>query len=102
MISLKTPVRYLSLGEGTSPRSAAEEKRRAEALQAAQDFESLFVTHLLKTMRSTVPKGGFLGQTFASNTYQEMFDEELGRQLARGKGLGLSDMLYREFVRQRL
>lgn len=99
MISLKTSVSFFS--EGTSSKTSAEEKRRAEALQAAQDFESLFVTHLLKTMRSTVPKGGLLGQTFASNTYQEMFDEELSRQLAHGKGLGLSEMLYREFMRQR-
>ena len=51
-------------------------------------------------MRSSVPKIGFLQQTFASNTYQQMFDEELSGQLAHGKGLGLSEMLYREFMRR--
>jgi flagellar protein FlgJ len=112
-IPLRTPARSFSLTgappaltrtvPNTSlkpPATPDEEKTRAEALQAAQDFENIFLTHLLKTMRSAVPKVGFLQQTFASNTYQQMFDEELSSQLAHGKGLGLSEMLYREFMRR--
>jgi len=102
---LKTAPRFFALTRTplapTPATSPEEEKRRAEALKAAQDFEAIFMAHLLKTMRSSmVPKGGFLKQTFASNTYQQLFDEELSTQLAHGKGLGLSEMLYREFMRQ--
>lgn len=112
-IPLKTPARAFSLKAAppaltrtaantalAKPATPVDEKARAEALKAAQDFENIFLTHMLKTMRSSVPQVGFLGQTFASNTYQQMFDEELGSQLAHGKGLGLSEMLYREFMRR--
>ncbi|MBM3214556.1 hypothetical protein FJZ36_06545 [Candidatus Poribacteria bacterium] len=75
-------------------------KEQQEALDAARSFESLFINNLFKAMRASVPKSGFLPETFASNTYEQLFDEHLSTELSKGTGLGLSEMLYREFMRR--
>lgn len=68
-----------------------------EALrETARQFESLFTTMLLKSMRAASP-----GDPYASDQqdfYQDMFDQQLAAQLSRGKGLGLADMLVRQLM----
>jgi flagellar protein FlgJ len=67
-----------------------------EALQeAAKQFESLFVTMMVKAMRDTLPKDGM----FASSnmeSYQEMFDQQLSLDLSRKGGLGMADLIARQ------
>lgn len=67
-----------------------------EALQeAAKQFESLFVTMMVKAMRDTLPKDGM----FASSnmeSYQEMFDQQLALDLSRKGGLGMADLIARQ------
>ena len=65
--------------------------------KACQDFESIFLFHLLKAMRSTVPKDGLLEDDLGSDIYTSMMDEELAKKMSSGKGIGISDMLYKEF-----
>lgn len=68
-----------------------------EALrETAKQFESLFTTMLLKSMRAASP-----GDPYASDQqdfYQDMFDQQLAAQLSKGKGLGLADMLVRQLM----
>lgn len=70
----------------------------ADALrEAAIEFESLFINHLLSTMRRTIPKSELFGETsFARETFEGMFDEELAKVMARAGGIGLADMLMRQ------
>jgi len=72
-----------------------------DALEAAQGFESIFVQYLLKTMRSALPDVGIMGKSFASSTYQGMFDEYLSQKAGESGGLGLADLLYHDIVRER-
>jgi flagellar protein FlgJ len=68
-----------------------------EALrETARQFESLFTTMLLKSMRAASP-----GDPYGSDQqdfYQDMFDTQLATQLSKGKGLGLADMLVRQLM----
>ena len=68
-----------------------------EALrETAKQFESLFTTMLLKSMRAASP-----GDPYASDQqdfYQDMFDQQLAAQLSKGKGLGLADVLVRQLM----
>ena len=73
----------------------------AQALQAAQGFEQVFVQYLMKSMRKAVPDGGLLGNSFASGIYQGMFDEYLSEQAGKSSGLGIADVLYAEIARER-
>ncbi|HWL63625.1 MAG TPA: glucosaminidase domain-containing protein [Steroidobacteraceae bacterium] len=68
-----------------------------EALrETAKQFESLFTSLLLKSMRESLP-----GDPFGSDQqdfYQDMFDQQLATQLSNGKGLGLADVLVRQLM----
>lgn len=80
---------------GALKRDAAAQS--PEALrETAKQFESLFTTMLLKSMRAGLP-----GDPFGSDQqdfYQDMFDQQIATQLSRGKGLGLADMLVRQLM----
>jgi flagellar protein FlgJ len=85
------------------PASLAGLKQQAaqkspEALrEAARQFESLFTTMMLKSMRDASPKDSLFGSD-QQDFYQDMFDQQLAVQLSKGKGLGLSDMLVRQLM----
>jgi flagellar protein FlgJ len=76
-------------------------KQSPEALRAtARQFESLFTTMMLKSMRdaSSASGGDSLFGSDQQDFYQDMFDQQLSAQLSKGKGLGLADMLVRQLM----
>ena len=76
-------------------------KEEKELLHAAEEFESFFIYMLLKEMRKTVPKTGLIHGGRAEEIWQDMLDEEIGKQIAHtpGMGLGIAEMLYRQLSR---
>ena len=97
---MPTPLDQLS-STGALTRAGASElaelsKKRGDtspnnAVDAAKNFESLMVTELLKTMRSTIPENE---DGFAMNTVWGMFDDAISKTAAGG--LGLAPMLARD------
>jgi flagellar protein FlgJ len=73
-------------------------KTDEELKSLALQFESIFVHYLMKSMRETIPKSGLLN-SFSSDMYQSMFDQELAGEVSRQKGIGLADSLYRDLKR---
>ena len=61
----------------------------------AEQFEAMFTRMMLKIMRDAVGKDPMFGSD-QQEMYQGMADDELSVQLAKGKGLGLADMLVRQ------
>ena len=47
-------------------------------------------------MRKTVPESELLSSSFATDTYQEMFDEEISKSASKGNGIGIADAMYRQ------
>lgn len=68
---------------------------------AAQQFESLFTDMMLKSMRAASFGDAMTGSDEVE-MYQGMFDQQLSMQLAKGKGLGLADMLVQQLTRSGL
>src|ERR1700733_13789528 len=66
--------------------------------EAARQFEGLFTAMMLKSMREG-SLGGGLGDSQETQTYQEMYDQQLALQMAHGKGLGLAQMLMQQLTR---
>jgi len=67
-----------------------------EALKAvAQQFESLFLDMMMKSMRDA-HLGSGLFDSDESEFYQEMWDKQIAMQLAKGKGLGIADLMLRQ------
>lgn len=63
--------------------------------EVAEQFEALFVRMLLKNMREA-SLGDGLFDNDQTRFYQDMFDQQLSIHLARGRGLGIADMLERQ------
>jgi peptidoglycan hydrolase FlgJ len=65
--------------------------------EVARQFESLFTTMMLKSMRSASEGDPMFGSDQA-DFYQDMFDQQLAVELGKGRGLGLADMLVRQLM----
>ena len=78
---------------GTEPDSKiddAAQRRRAEAEQAATDFETMFTDLMLKSMRQTAqPEEA----SNAHEIYQGMLDQEYSKTMASRGDLGIRDMI---------
>ncbi len=77
-------------------RNLSTEKRAEELKKATQEFEGIFISYLLKVMRSTVEETDEEASNLGKQTYMEMFDQEIGLQIARSHSLGIGEMLYRQ------
>ena len=71
--------------------------------KVAQEFESLFMNEMLKSMRSATEvmsqDNPFNSQ--ASKQYQDMHDQQLSVTLSKeGGGIGLADVLVRQLAKQ--
>ncbi|MEY4761435.1 MAG: hypothetical protein RLZZ200_1291 [Pseudomonadota bacterium] len=70
-----------------------------EAIKAvARQFEALFTSMMLKSMRDATPKDGLFSSD-QQDFYQEMFDQQIATQMSKGKGLGLAEMLVHQLKR---
>lgn len=72
--------------------------------KVAQEFESLFVSQMLKAMRSAnevLAKDNPMN-TAATRQYQDMYDQQLAVTLStRGNGIGLQDVLMRQLSKDK-
>ena len=62
---------------------------------AAQGFESVFLSMLLKEMRQTLGPGSLFGND-SSDIYGGLFDQFMAQHLAQGKGMGLAQSLMKQ------
>lgn len=73
----------------------------AHLKQTCSEMESLFIFYLLKEMRESIPESGLLGGGETEKLYTSMLDQELAREIASKREIGLSEMLYRQFMNQK-
>lgn len=76
---------------------------QAEALkQVAHQFESMFISMMLKSMRDAneVFEEDNPLNSNESKFYRQMFDDQLALSLSQGEGIGLADSIYRQLKDQ--
>jgi peptidoglycan hydrolase FlgJ len=61
--------------------------------KVTQDFESLFIGMMLKSMRSTVGKDSVTGGGRAEEIYRSLLDQEYAVAMSKGSGMGLGRMM---------
>ncbi len=79
------------------------EENEAEALkEVARQFESMFVKMMLKSMRDANAEfeKDSLFNSYESQFYRQMFDDQLALSMSQGKGIGLADSIYRQLSQQ--
>lgn len=88
----------------TDFKGIADLKRQAQAQdpkalrEAARQFESLFTRMMLKSMREASFGDKLLGSD-QQNFYRDMYDDQFAVEMAKGRGLGLADMLVQQLTR---
>ena len=78
--------------------SPGTSKTNKQLKSLSQQFESIFVHQLLKSMRSTVQKTG-LFDSHATNMYESLHDEEMSKLMTKKKGIGLANIIYKDLAR---
>lgn len=61
----------------------------------AQQFEALFLSMMLKSMRDATPQDGLLDSD-QTRLYNQFMDQTLAQKLSSGKGIGLADVIARQ------
>ncbi|MEA3357912.1 MAG: rod-binding protein [Thermodesulfobacteriota bacterium] len=69
-------------------------KKNTGLKKACTEFESIFITHMLKAMDKTIDKGGLLGNSNENKMIKSMFNERLGNSIARSGGIGIGEILF--------
>lgn len=74
----------------------ADISKETKLKKSCKDFEAIILQQMLTTMRKTIPKGGLLEGGYAQDMYQSISDEGLAKEMTKGKGIGLADILYQQ------
>lgn len=85
-----------SMHAAATARSGADLSGR-KLKKACQDFEALFITHMLKTMRSASETGdGLFGKGLGGDLFQDLFDGEVAQSMASQRSIGVAEALYQK------
>lgn len=81
------------------------EKKHKQLLNACQDFESIFIAYMFKTMRNAnlqddEDEENVFGQNFGGDMFRDLFESEVSKKMASGNGTGLAGALYESLKHQ--
>ncbi|MFK7731989.1 MAG: flagellar assembly peptidoglycan hydrolase FlgJ [Pseudomonadales bacterium] len=106
MLTARSPVADAQVFTDLKGLNAIKQQGRIDSDEAlrnvAQQFESMFVNMMLKSMRAAnqvFAKDG-LFNSFESDMHQQMYDNQISLNLTEGNGIGLADVLFRQMQQQ--
>ena len=70
----------------------------SRAQNTAREFEAVFLGQMTKLMMESIEPGDFSGG-HCEEMFRSLLAEDLGREMAKGRGIGLSDKVMAEIVR---
>ncbi|QGG49387.1 rod-binding protein [Heliorestis convoluta] len=82
-------------GQGKGSKEAEEKRLR----ELCQDFESLLIHQMIKSMRSTIDRSQLIPESPGRQIWEGMLDEEYSKEMAKKEELGLATMLYEDLSR---
>lgn len=84
----------VELGRSAGSPDQVEKKVR----QVAEDFVSVFMNQIMKSMRATVQENSMMHGDNGEKFFQEMLDSEYSKSMAQGSGYGLTDLIYESMM----
>jgi flagellar protein FlgJ len=80
-----------------------ENKNKAEYLkqleQVTKEFESIFLSYMLKQMRKTIPEDPLLGNSVAGDIFYDLYDDAVSKEFSKAGGIGLATILYNQLAK---
>ena len=77
-----------------APENTDDKKLRT----ACADFEAILVNRMLDAMRRTLRQDGLLDGGTGRDVYDAMYYQEIATRVAREKGMGIGESLYRQMA----
>ena len=74
-------------------------KNAARTNQAAQDFEAVYISEMLKPMFETVEVDDIFGGGKGEEVFRGMLVQEMGKSIAKQGGFGLADHVKAELLK---
>jgi Rod binding domain-containing protein len=71
--------------------------KEEQARQAAQQFESVFLSQMLSGMFEGTGEDEF-GDSYAQNTYRSLLTETYADEITKSGGIGIADSVMRELL----
>ncbi|MEX0963841.1 MAG: rod-binding protein [Pseudohongiellaceae bacterium] len=75
----------------------ARTEPNAAAVEVAQQFESIFIELMMKSMREATAKDSLFSSD-QMEAYQDIFDKQLAVDMAGSGGLGLAEIIQRQIA----
>jgi Rod binding domain-containing protein len=97
-MSAASPANWYDFKSLSSMQSDAAKSPTAATKGVAQQFESIFINMMLTEMRKTVGHSELTGSA-ASDTYQEMFDQQVSLSMSKAGGIGLAPYIEKQLNR---
>lgn len=79
--------------------SALNSKDEEQIRKSSQEIESIFANMMLKEMRKSIDKSDLVESAPGSEIWESMFDEKIAEEISKGRGLGLSEMIYKQLTK---
>ncbi len=96
-LNLNQAYRNQLLGNGfKSLKPSAATQADGQLQNACRDMESLFLSYLIKEMRASVDKSGFISGGKAEEIFTSLLDVEYSKQMSSAGGIGLASLLLKQ------
>lgn len=80
-----------------------ENKNKTEYMQqlekVTREFESIFLSYMLKQMRKTIPEDPLFGNSIAKDIFYDMYNDAISKELSIAGGIGLAKILYNQLAK---
>lgn len=94
-IALKTSNTEKHLSQMTEIKSRYNDKQKAKIAKAANEFESLLTSMMLRSMNKTT--GGMLGEEgYGNDMFDTIFEQQIASQISKSKNLGIAEAIYKK------
>lgn len=100
---MSEPIQFGNISRLMPESSAVQRAKKAagtgkpdELQKVCRDFESIFIQQMMQQMRQTVPQNGLFSGGRAEQIYTSMLDGEMSKNFAQERGMGLSEVMYRQ------
>lgn len=78
--------------------SVSSDKTKAQLKQAAQQFESIFLSQMFGLMNQDLPTDGPFGGGQGESMVRSLLNDQYSKAVVSRGGIGLSDTVYRELL----
>lgn len=93
-----SPIDTIDFNQYAKLRAGAKGNDAGTVREVARQFEALFTQMLLKASHSEDSSANDLLGGSGSDTYRDLYDQQMAGHLSSGKGLGLADLLTRQLL----